>query len=369
MFPDHQVAASLRGALAQRLAEDGSIRSPQWRAAVADVPRHVFVPAFFRQVRGEWERVSADDPGYLTAVYGDHPLTTQLTAGRPTSSSSQPSLMVEMLEALDVRDGDRVGEVATGTGYNAGLLCHRVGDRNVVTVEVDPGLVRLARERLARVGYQPEVIAGDARTGLGATAGLDRLIVTCGFDAFPHALASTVRPGGVVVCPIGWGNARMVLGHDGSLEGRFLPGGAFFMKARGSSAPGAVPYPGEPVSTQRGTTDVDLAETRQDGFRFVQALALPGLGEADETEGGSLVGYRVWRRDGSWAHVLGGEVRQGGPVRLWDALVGLYRWYVMYDRPSRERFGITVTPHGQRCWLDFPLNTLPDIKGWQPVRR
>lgn len=65
------------------------------------------------------------------------------------------SLMARMLEALDVRDGDRVLEIGTGTGYNAALLCHRVGSHNVVSIDIDPALIAAARSRLASLGHHP----------------------------------------------------------------------------------------------------------------------------------------------------------------------------------------------------------------------
>ncbi|MGH3815480.1 MAG: methyltransferase domain-containing protein [Pseudonocardiaceae bacterium] len=76
--------------------------------------------------------------------------TPQLTTSR--SSSSMPGLMTRMLEALDVCDGHRVLEIGTGTGYNAGLLAHRLGDANVFSVDIEPDLVDLARARLAFIG-------------------------------------------------------------------------------------------------------------------------------------------------------------------------------------------------------------------------
>jgi SAM-dependent methyltransferase len=82
-----------------------------------------------------------------------------------TSSSTMPSLMARMLEALDVRDGHRVLEIGTGTGYNAALLCHRLGPRNVVSIDIDPTLVAAARSRLADLGYHPTLVAGDGTTG------------------------------------------------------------------------------------------------------------------------------------------------------------------------------------------------------------
>jgi protein-L-isoaspartate O-methyltransferase len=84
----------------------------------------------------------------------------------PVSSSTKPDLMLRMLETLDVRDGHRVLEIGTGTGYNAALLSHRVGDHNVYSVDVDAELVRLARERLAGAGYRPTLAAIDGEGGL-----------------------------------------------------------------------------------------------------------------------------------------------------------------------------------------------------------
>ncbi len=65
---------------------------------------------------------------------------------------------------LDLPPGHRVLEIGTGTGYNAALLCRRVGDRNVVSVDIDAELVGAARIRLAELGHHPTVVtAGHAR--------------------------------------------------------------------------------------------------------------------------------------------------------------------------------------------------------------
>ena len=101
------------------------------------------------------------------------------------SSSSMPGLMTRMLEALDVRDGHRVLEIGTGTGYNAALLAHRLGDANVFSVDIEPDLVELARQRLARIGYHPTLVAADGAAGLAEHASFDRIIATCAVPALP----------------------------------------------------------------------------------------------------------------------------------------------------------------------------------------
>jgi protein-L-isoaspartate O-methyltransferase len=127
----------------------------------------------------------------LELVYSDTTLITAVAdyAERgvqiPVSSSSKPDLMVRMLEELDVTDGDRVLEIGTGTGYNAALLCHRLGSQNVFSVDVDPALIAAARSRLARLGYHPTLAAADGAAGIAEHAPYDRIIATCSVPVIP----------------------------------------------------------------------------------------------------------------------------------------------------------------------------------------
>ncbi|MFJ2111230.1 methyltransferase domain-containing protein [Streptomyces sp. NPDC087850] len=155
-------AVEARRALAQALTGTGDLTDPDWRRAFEEVPRHVFVPYFYAP---SGERISANDPAtqeqWFTAVHEDRSLVTHRTDGAATSSSSQPSLMATMLEALTVVDGLNVLEIGAGTGYNAALLAHRLGDDHVATVDIAEDITGPARERLATAGYRPTVITGD----------------------------------------------------------------------------------------------------------------------------------------------------------------------------------------------------------------
>ncbi|HET9257794.1 MAG TPA: hypothetical protein VFO16_21700 [Pseudonocardiaceae bacterium] len=64
-------------------------------------------------------------------------------------------------------------QIGTGTGYNAALLAHRLGDERVFSVEVDAGLSKLARARLAVAGFRPTVVATDGAAGLPRHAPFD----------------------------------------------------------------------------------------------------------------------------------------------------------------------------------------------------
>ena len=90
-----------------------------------------------------------------------------------------------MLEALEVTDGCRVLEIGTGSGYNAALLCERLGSEHVTSVHIDPDLVALARERLAANGYTP-TLAADGADGYPRSALYDRIIATCSVPAIPR---------------------------------------------------------------------------------------------------------------------------------------------------------------------------------------
>jgi protein-L-isoaspartate(D-aspartate) O-methyltransferase len=344
---------------------DSEAFGAEWRRVVEVVPRHVLVPFFYRQDDSrKWRKISAGDPGFFDAVYSDTALTTQITDGVPTSSSSQPSLMFSMLDALDVRDGNRVLEIATGTGYNAALLSERLGSDHVYSVEVDQELTRDARNRLLSCGYEPVTVAGDGRKGLPEHAPYDRLIATCGFTSVPHSWIDQVRSGGIIVCPLGWGNAQLVVSEHGQAKGRFLPGGSCFMGVRPEGSDGRIPYPGDPTEVTTRETRVNYLDSENDGMMFVLSLVLPETAWAHETDtDGVRSGCRLWARDRSWARVEGGggEVRQAGPRRLWDAVERAYGWWEGRGRPERERFGVTVTESGTRYWLDSPGNPVPDM--------
>ncbi|MDT0467056.1 methyltransferase domain-containing protein [Streptomyces gibsoniae] len=349
-------ATKLRAALADALEASGQLSDPTWRNVFETVPRHVFVPEFWALTDGGRRHVTAADEDWLDLVYTDDALATQMTDGVATSSSTAPGLMLQMLQALDVAAGHRVLEVATGTGYNAALLSERLGSGLVTTVEVDPALADLAHARLKGCGYTPLVVAGDGRAGYPARAPYDRLIATCGFSRVPTAWLEQVRPGGVILAPLGWGTVRLIVGDDGRAEGRFLPTGSYFMAVRDAGSSGTAPHPGRPDAAINRPTVLDLAAVAEDeAFRFLKSLAAPDLGFASERgDDGLIQAVELWAADGSWARAEHGTVRQAGPRLLWDAVEAAHMLFVEHGRPGRERFGVTVSAEGQRIWLDHP---------------
>lgn len=184
-------SARLRRQLVEELERGGGRMSPPVRSAFLAVPREYFVP----------DRVSRDG---LEAVYRNEViLTAHDDRGVPTSSSSQPSIMVPMLEQLDLHQGQRVLEIGAGTGYNAALLAEVVGAKGrVVSIELEPGTARAARRALQQCGSAAKVVVGDGRDGWHRAAPYDRIIVTASAGSVPLAWFEQLAEGGLLQIPL-----------------------------------------------------------------------------------------------------------------------------------------------------------------------
>lgn len=365
--------------LAQRVADEMAaedvLRTPAWRDAVEAIPRHLFVPRFYvQQPGGEWTETTAEDDEWLAAVYRNEPLITDLAVAAngnrvTVSSSTKPGLMVRMLEALDVDDEHRVLEIGTGTGYHAGLLSHRLGADRVYSVDISVGLVNAARDRLAQLGLAPTLSVAHGAGGMPQHGLFDRIIATCSLPAVPWAWAEQVHQGGLVLVDVKpsvhAGNLVLLTRHADRLEGRFLTRWAGFMAIRDADqAPECVSMVGEVQAGTRSTTRLDPLPWSSLVPWFLAQTRLPGqltFGYRGATGQGpqwALFGAR----DGSWCAVRmqpddtgEREVRQAGPVKLWNVFETTYKMWDGLGRPSWDRLGLTVTPDGHhRVWLDEP---------------
>ncbi|MFG1806019.1 methyltransferase domain-containing protein [Streptomyces sp. NPDC049040] len=241
-------ASALRHRMVRRIVAGGGLSDPAWRAAFAEVPRHLFVPVYHRGASDEaGGRYSADDPDqrrrlrWLMGAYADQPIATHVSGGELVSSSSQPSLMALMCEALDVREGQRVLEIGAGTGYNAALLAHRLGGTGAVTtIDLDAAITAAARDHLAAYGtaeaLSVTVVTGDGAFGHPAGAPYDRVIATCELPSIPPAWTEQCRPGGLILAPFATGLVVLTVLGPGRAEGRFLPTPAYFVPLRGHAA-------------------------------------------------------------------------------------------------------------------------------------
>jgi protein-L-isoaspartate O-methyltransferase len=209
LTPEEQDYARSRLAqLAEQFTVDGTLRSPRWEQAFRRTWRHPYVPRYYLD-HGAGPLISAAEEQYrsqwLAGVYSDQTLVTKMVpmpnrkAGCYTSSSTMPSLMLTMLQALDLTDGARVLEIGTGSGYQAALLCERLGSAQMLSIDIDPELVELARTRLAASGYNPTLAAADGAGGYPEYAPYDRIVATCAVPAIPLAWLEQVVPGGIIM--------------------------------------------------------------------------------------------------------------------------------------------------------------------------
>ncbi|TDD46263.1 protein-L-isoaspartate(D-aspartate) O-methyltransferase [Nonomuraea terrae] len=353
------------------------------KKAVRAVPRHQFIPTVGLVVptKAPPYMINRDDDPvtWWDTVYSDSIVVTQLMDGAVplyetisgyTSSASAPSTVADLLNLLDPDPGQRVLEIATGTGWTGALLCHLVGERGQVTsIEIDPAIADQAAKNLAGAGATPTLIVGDGALGWPPGAPYDRVHVTCGVRTLPYTWIEQCRPGATIVlpyCPNFGANhsLRLVVLPDGAAVGRF-PGFASYMMLRSQR-------PVSPLDA-RGPEERHLLRTRVDPRTIAYApagadlamAALTGLEashSSESDEDGEL--FKLWicdpRDPYSWATAVWRpnsveyDVYQVGHRPVWDEVLNAYFQWVSWGRPGRDRFGMTVTPHGQRIWLDSP---------------
>ncbi|MFE3448154.1 ATP-grasp peptide maturase system methyltransferase [Nonomuraea sp. NPDC059194] len=363
-------AAKLRHALADTVGSAG------WHAALEAVPRELFVgdAVLLRDAaRGDlWtasRRAEMDEMDWLGLVYTDETWVTQVdgvlaeeangaVTGAPSSSSTTPSLVVRMLEAAQIAEGDRALEIGTGTGYSTALMCHRLGESSVISIEYDPAVAKRARKAITEAGYTPTLVVGDGLHGYDDNAGYDRLIGTCSVRTIPPAWMGQVRAGGTITTPMwGWMGgvafAHLTLTDNEEASGRFLPDDLYFMRARTH-----MPPPRPPVKTGIGDareSRIDPAVLDDEAALFVAQLAAPAAQRASVGDTTILLDVSTGSRaDTKPAPGGGWIVHQHGPLRLWDAVEDAILLWQDAGSPHQSAFGLTVTPERQHIWLGEP---------------
>ncbi|MGH3852515.1 MAG: methyltransferase domain-containing protein [Pseudonocardiaceae bacterium] len=361
--------------LAAQLAIEGVLGDPAWASAFAATPRHLFTP---RVLADDGAALLTGQPAWLRAVYSDTALLTQTTPSGdgeqalPTSSSSKPAVMAVMLNRLDTHPGHRVLEIGTGTGYNTALLCHRLDDRNVCSVDIHPGLTDAAREHLAEIGCHPHLTTSDGANGWAEHAPFDRILATCAITQIPPQWIRQLADGGRIVAPLDAGDAGPLLVLDKTapeeVTGRIDAYPAWFMPLREHAhnplGPGQSTSFTPTGMAHYGTTTLDPATllAHDPDLALFLWLHLPGLRVAGNHQAGSVVAHTTDSlaeaqlapgRDGTW------EVVHRGPRRLWDTIEHAATAFQALGHPDRARYGVTALddPDHQYVWLDDPNGT------------
>ena len=168
------------------------VDDPRVLAAIRAVPRDRFVPAHLQEEA--WDNVAL-------------PIGSGQTI-------SQPLVVARMCELLELRGGERVLDVGTGSGYHAAILARLV--EHVWSVELHPGLSERAAEALAAAGAaNVTLLVGDGARGHPAAAPYDAINVAAAMPSIPPALPEQLAEGGRLVGPVG-DDQRLVLLRRGA---------------------------------------------------------------------------------------------------------------------------------------------------------
>ncbi|MER8193481.1 methyltransferase domain-containing protein [Streptomyces microflavus] len=368
--------------LLESLRAQGAALGP-WKNSVTSVRRELFLPEAI-EVDDELISRTVSPQRWLEAAYGDVSITTQVNDGRPsgpdeyrlpTSSSSQPSVMLEALALLDVQPTDRVLELGAGTGLNAAWLAHRLGSDRVVSVEVDPALAEQAAKNNAAAGLSPCIVAGDGGQGWPEGAPYQRVIATYAVDEIPFAWVEQA-PQGRIVSP--WGGSFFPYSfavldvHEGRAEGRFTGYPAFMRsRTRRPKRGYLADFLHHRQDAAHSTTGLSPLMIAQDADAlFYIGLALPDawhLPVTADDDSGEMTLWILADDRLSWASADYTPdtdvytVAQYGPRRLWDEAEATHDAWEALGRPTRARAGISVTEHGQSLWIDAPERDLSTL--------
>jgi protein-L-isoaspartate(D-aspartate) O-methyltransferase len=178
MLEDNYKQRGLRNKLVKKLIEKG-IKDERVLAAIGRVPRHVFF-----------------ENALLDHAYQDKAFP--IGEGQ---TISQPYTVAFQTEKLEIKQGDKILEIGTGSGYQACVLLEM--GAKVYTIEYNRKLYETARDLLPHMGYKPFFFHGDGSKGLPQKAPYDKIIVTAGAPVVPQALTDQLADGGILVIPVG----------------------------------------------------------------------------------------------------------------------------------------------------------------------
>jgi len=159
-------------------------------SALRNIPRHEFVPE-----------------SELDYAYNNEPLPIM-----KNQTISQPGVVTRMTEWLDVKQGQKILEIGTGSGWQSAILSYLVGTGNVYSIERHSELVKFAQENLKKLHIDNvHVILDDGSIGYSEASTYDRIIITAACTEIPVPLLDQLSENGLIIAPVGDSSQSLVL--------------------------------------------------------------------------------------------------------------------------------------------------------------
>ena len=191
------------------MRNSGFLNNSRVESAIKKTPRHEFVPMSLQE-----------------KAYDDIPIPIM-----NNQTVSQPSVVSRMTEWLDVREGQKILEIGSGSGWQSAILSYLVGQGTIFSIERHPELVNFAKENLEKVGIKNvSVTLGDGSLGLPKESPFDRIIITAACEKIPQSLFDQLSINGLLIAPVGEFTQSLVLikkTPHGVLEIKNEPGYVF----------------------------------------------------------------------------------------------------------------------------------------------
>ena len=176
----------MRKNLVKEVKEKG-ITDEKVLEAISQVPRHLFM-----------------DNAFLEYAYQDKAFP--IGAGQ---TISQPYTVAYQSQLLLLAKGERVLEIGTGSGYQTAVLCEL--EAKVYSIERHRELYEKTKKLLGQLNYHAKLFFGDGFKGLPSFAPFDKIIITCGAPEVPEELLRQLKPGGIMVAPVGIKEQVMII--------------------------------------------------------------------------------------------------------------------------------------------------------------
>ncbi len=177
-------------ALIDVMKNTGFLTDSKIESAFRKVPRHDFVPESLRH-----------------RAYENAPISIM-----KKQTISQPSVVSRMTEWLDLKEGQKVLEIGSGSGWQSAILAKIVGEGKIFTIERHSKLVSFAKNNLEKLGIKNvKIILGDGRLGLAEESPFDRIMITAACRKVPEALLDQLSLGGLLIAPVGENIQSLIL--------------------------------------------------------------------------------------------------------------------------------------------------------------